>query len=598
MYTLTFTIYSLLFVIMLFNTILIKRRKKTVRSLLFILIIASGMLFALFEIVAITVFLNYSQNQLLLRINWNIRMIGIFFYIMLFILYYDVLINGEKYNTLRETIFKSKKNTFVFIMFTLLIIVYTIFNKFSIPTVNDVVYVSGFVGISMVILAFIVAFYLLFIAYKVRKERRNVYNCFVLIFFMIVICFPIQLAVSHISLMPFCTLYIVFVVYHNIEDPDIELLEEVTKLKSSVENSSDSKTDFLYNLSYDLINPINTIDSLVTNINSMDVIDRNVIIDNYKGIISASNIILDSVNNMVDYSINNGKSTLKEYSVYELVSKLKTLVISKLGKKNVAFDLNITDNVNAKYYGDIDKNQKVLSVLLNNSCKYTSIGKIKLEVSARDEVENHFVTFRVYDTGSGMSEEAQKVVFNGSELSECKNLVESMGGTIGFKSVFGGGSSFYITIAQKRIGNDKAINEVSSENDNQEIVFSDLSNYKVLLVDDSEMNNKVTSKLLSKYKLQITDITSSLDCVNRIKREEEYDIIFIDHKMKEMDGVEIVNLLRTLDGYKIPKIVCLTANVFSGARDYYLSKGFDEYLAKPIDIHDLDRVINKFIKGD
>ena len=86
MYTLTFTIYSLLFVIMLFITILIKRRKKTVRSLLFILIIASGMLFALFEIVAITVFLNYSQNQLLLRINWNIRMIGIFFYIMLFIL--------------------------------------------------------------------------------------------------------------------------------------------------------------------------------------------------------------------------------------------------------------------------------------------------------------------------------------------------------------------------------------------------------------------------------------------------------------------------------------------------------------------------------
>ena len=330
----------------------------------------------------------------------------------------------------------------------------------------------------------------------------------------------------------------------------------------------------------------------------MDTIDRNVIIDNYKSIISASNIILDSVNNMVDFSISNGLSSLKEYSIYELVSKLKTLVVSKIGKKNVNFDLNISDNVNAKYFGDIDKIQKVLSVLLNNSCKYTSIGKIKLEVSARDEAENHFVTFRVYDTGSGMSEEAQKVVFNGSELSECKNLVESMGGTIGFKSVFGGGSSFYITIAQKRIGNDKAINEVSSENDNQEIVFSDLSNYKVLLVDDSEMNNKVTSKLLSKYKLQITDITSSLECVNRVKREEEFDIIFIDHKMKEMDGVEVVNLLRTLDGYKIPKIVCLTANVFSGARDYYLSKGFDEYLSKPIDIHELDRVINKFIKRD
>lgn len=598
MYTLTFTIYSLLFTVMLFVTILMKKRKNSVKSKLFIWIIVFGMLVALFEIVAITINLNYWDNPIFLKWIWNLRMICIFLYIESFMIYYDVLMNGEKYSDVISTVFKKRKNLVIFIFFTLLIVAYLFVGDYSITDKNSVVYLTGFVGRATLVLALIVAFYLLFVASKVRKTRRNIYNCFTLIFLLIVIVFPIQLIIPNISLMPMCILYILYIVYHNIEDPDIELLEEVSILKKEVDSTSNSKTDFLYNLSYDLIIPVNTINSLVTNINSMDVYNRDVVVKNYKDIISASNIVLDSVNDMVDFSLDNGKSNYKEYNVYELILKLRTLVVSKIGSKNIMFDLNIGPNVNSKYFGEIDKIQKILVLLLGNACRYTNIGKIKLDITAKENNDLHTITFRVYDTGSGMTEEAQKVVFEGNNLSMCKNLIESMGGNISFKSVYGGGSSFYVTINQKPVGTGKAVDDVSYDNENEVIEYRDLSNYKVLLVDDSEINNKVTSKLLSEYKIQITSITSSLECVDKIKREEEYDIIFIDHRMDELDGIEVVNLLRSLEGYNIPKIVCLTANVFTGARDYYLSRGFDEYLSKPIDVHDLDRIINKFIKRD
>ena len=596
MYTLTFTIYSLLFTVMLFVTILMKKRKNSVKSKLFIWIIVFGMLVALFEFVAITVNLNYWDNPIFLKWIWNFRMICIFLYIESFMIYYDVLMNGEKYSDVISTVFKKRKNLVIFIFFTLLIVAYLFVGNYSINDKNNIVYFTGFVGAATFVLALIVAFYLLFVASKVRKTRRNVYNCFTLIFLLIVIVFPVQLIVPNISLMPMCILYILYIVYHNIEDPDIELLEEVSILKKEVDSTSNSKTDFLYNLSYDLIIPVNTINSLVTNINSMDVYNRDVVVKNYIDIISASNIVLDSVNDMVDFSLDNGKSNYKEYNLYELILKLRTLVVSKIGSKNIIFDLNIGPNVNSKYFGEIDKIQKILVLLLSNACRYTNIGKIKLDITAKENNDLHSITFRVYDTGSGMTEEAQKIVFEGNNLSMCKNLIESMGGNISFKSVYGGGSSFYVTINQKPIGTDKAVDDVSYNHENEVIEYRDLSNYKVLLVDDSEINNKVTSKLLSKYKIQITSITSSLECVDRIKREEEYDIIFIDHRMDELDGVEVANLLRSLEGYNIPKIVCLTANVFTGARDYYLSQGFDEYLSKPIDVHELDRIMKKFCK--
>ena len=119
---------------------------------------------------------------------------------------------------------------------------------------------------------------------------------------------------------------------------------------------------------------------------------------------------------------------------------------------------------------------------------------------------------------------------------------------------------------------------------------------RILIVDDDELDINVTTRLLQKYNFQIASTTSSLECIEKIKREEVYDMILLDHKMHEVDGVETMKILKSLNGFKIPRIVALTANAVAGAREYYLNEGFDDYLSKPVDIQELDKLIKRNIQ--
>ena len=105
-------------------------------------------------------------------------------------------------------------------------------------------------------------------------------------------------------------------------------------------------------------------------------------------------------------------------------------------------------------------------------------------------------------------------------------------------------------------------------------------------------------RLLERYKFKVVTVSSGQDCIYKVKSEEKFDIIFMDQVMPDMSGIETMKALRGLDGYELPPLISLTANAVSGMKEHYLGEGFDEYLSKPIDIHELDRVINKFIKRD
>ena len=127
-----------------------------------------------------------------------------------------------------------------------------------------------------------------------------------------------------------------------------------------------------------------------------------------------------------------------------------------------------------------------------------------------------------------------------------------------------------------------------------ELEYIDCSNYHVLLVDDNKLNLKVAEKLLQPYKFTITSVSSGKECVNSIKKGDKYDIIFLDHMMPGMDGIEVLHILKKLDSYTIPPVVALTANAITGMREMYINEGFDEYLSKPISTSELNKLINKY----
>ena len=124
----------------------------------------------------------------------------------------------------------------------------------------------------------------------------------------------------------------------------------------------------------------------------------------------------------------------------------------------------------------------------------------------------------------------------------------------------------------------------------------DCSAYTVLIVDDNLLNIKVAKRVLEGSKFNVESVTAGKDCVYKIKEGVKYDAIFMDHMMPEMDGIETLHVLKKLDGYELPPIIALTANAVSGMKEMYLAEGFDDYLSKPINVQELDRVVNKFFK--
>ena len=313
--------------------------------------------------------------------------------------------------------------------------------------------------------------------------------------------------------------------------------------------------------------------------------------------------------------IESGNETIeeKEYSIGNIVLELSSIIEARLANRPVEFITEVDRQIPKKVYGDSTKVFQVLLNVLTNSMKYTEVGKIKLVVAKEMKSNTVILKFKITDTGYGIKPEDYDKLFEkfsrltsattneiegtGLGLVITKKYVDLLGGKIWFESDYGVGTTFYIEIAQ-RIVDATPIGDIREANDKDEkIDYLDCSGKKVLVVDDNDLNLKVTKRILSEYKFTVETITSGRDCVYKIKAGQQYDIIFLDHMMPDLDGIEVVHILKKLPDYKIPPVVALTANAITGVRDMYLREGFDEYLSKPINRSELNQIINKYFKN-
>ncbi len=325
--------------------------------------------------------------------------------------------------------------------------------------------------------------------------------------------------------------------------------------------------------------------------------------------------MLDIINNILDISkIESGNETLvqKEYSIGNIIIGLKNMIETRLSNRPIKFVTDVDSEIPMTMYGDSTKLFQVLLNILTNSMKYTEVGRITLAITK--EIKNNDVTlkFRISDTGYGIKKEDYDKLFEkfsrlnsattneiegtGLGLVITKKYVDLLGGKIWFESDYGVGTTFYVEVPQKIVDPTPIGDIRDGIKQSDEIDYLDCTGKKVLVVDDNELNLKVAKKVLEKYNFEIVTTTTGKDCVYKIKEGQHYDIIFLDHMMPEMDGIEVVHILKKLADYKIPPIVALTANAITGVREMYLREGFDEYLSKPINRSELNRIINKFFK--
>ena len=402
--------------------------------------------------------------------------------------------------------------------------------------------------------------------------------------------------------------FITLLMYFTIENPDVKMLEEVSIAKDIAEKANSAKTDFLSNMSHEIRTPLNAIVGFSESLKEDPIPEASK--DKVNDILIASNNLLEIVNGILDISkieANKLEIVNKEYDVHSMFDELISLTKARIGDRGLDFKVKIDPSLPSVLYGDNTRIKQVILNILTNAVKYTKEGFVEFTVSTiiKDNICRLIIS--VEDSGIGIKEESIPKLFSkferlnvekqitiegtGLGLAISKKLLELMNGKIIVQSVYGKGSKFTISIDQRIIAIETPATKQPAKTESKHI---DANGAKVLLVDDNELNIKVAATLLKKYNFTIDSCTSAYACFAKINNGEKFDVILMDDMMPKMTGKEAVKKLKSDPNFKTPVIV-LTANAITGMREEYLAAGFDDYLSKPIEKKELERVIKEHI---
>jgi CheY-like chemotaxis protein/anti-sigma regulatory factor (Ser/Thr protein kinase) len=345
---------------------------------------------------------------------------------------------------------------------------------------------------------------------------------------------------------------------------------------------------------------------------------------------NSGNILLGIINDLLDISkIESGRFEMApaEYDLPSMINDTVSLNIVRIGSKPIDFSLELANDLPVRLFGDELRIKQILNNLLSNAFKYTREGRVTLSVKGRREGDAFWLICRVSDTGIGIRKEDIGRLFTeynkldmtsnrhiegtGLGLSICKNLVEMMGGRVEVESVYGAGSAFTACMRQGFVSEaiiDRAtMQNLTSFNYNLErskrnknLILTQMPYGRVLVVDDVVTNLDVAKGILLPYGLTVDCVSSGREAVKRVREENpRYDLIFMDHMMPEMDGIETVRIIRTEIGTAYARtvpIIALTANALAGNDDMFKAHGFQDFLSKPIDIMKMDVALNAWVK--
>lgn len=605
-------ICSLVYVVMLIVVYLYKRKYNSLENGIYKVMLINTLFILIMDLMSIYTIGNFASFTFINGVFTRGFLVLVSFWFGLFLLYTMVCEYKENFKSFKEAFKKTKGvKVWLFIMICVLIGIVYFPAQYSIRDIYMYGEAFDFTYYGCVVMS---AISLVILTVNRKKIAANRWIPMMLFLFSLVIVFTVQFLCKDLLIISSGIAVVTVFMYFILVNPDIRYIDELNTLRVEAESANKAKTDFLASMSHEIRTPMNAIIGLTDSALTNDLPES--VREDIKNINNAGQILLEIINNILDISkIEEGKMELSNttYSISNIVLELSNIVKVRIGDKPIKFNMNVDPNIPSKLYGDETKIFQICLNILNNAAKYTDKGEINFSVNAKVSGDECLLAFRVSDTGKGIKKEDYDKLFmkftrldkevnqtiegTGLGLVITKEMVELMGGKIGFSSEYGKGSVFTVTIPQKVV--DHAIIGVINSLDLKEkqVDYFNGARFKILIVDDNKLNLKVAEKLMRPYNFQITTVTSGLACLNYTKKNK-YDLIFLDHMMPEMDGIETLRYLKQRVDFVNTPIVALTANAISGMKEMYLREGFDDYLSKPIDQVKLNEILRKYLLND
>ncbi|MCM1212069.1 MAG: ATP-binding protein [Blautia sp.] len=393
-------------------------------------------------------------------------------------------------------------------------------------------------------------------------------------------------------------------------------IEEIKRVQKQAEQANVAKSAFLANMSHEIRTPMNAIVGLSDII--MEESRGRKVYEYACDIKSSSRNLLALINDILDLSkVEAGRMELVpvEYHVKTLVNEVLNMMDVVASKHGLMMKSEFDMSIPCGYLGDEGRIKQILINLLNNAVKFTEKGHVKISVAGKPdgEKDSERLIFQIEDTGCGIREEDidgifedfkqvdskrnRKVEGTGLGLAITKHFVELMQGSIGVESVYGEGTTFTVEIPQK-IVDERPLSEIPETDARAEEQLAPFvaKDCKVLIVDDNTVNRKVARLRMRSYGLEIEEADSGPAAIALV-RQKRYDIIFMDHMMPEMDGIEAAQIIRKDCGENgsLPVMIALTANAMEGVKESFLANGFQDFITKPLEIRPLHEALSRWI---
>lgn len=396
--------------------------------------------------------------------------------------------------------------------------------------------------------------------------------------------------------------FIIFLMYFTIENPDKKMLDEVHKAKVISDNANEEKTLFLYNMTNEIRGITKDIDKEADNIldeTDNKKVDIEVISDSAREIKGSTARFTSMTNEILDISSVDSASVKvynEKYNIKILLKELVQIYKKQATDKGLDFRVSIASDMPEYLYGDNISLKKALTIILDNSIKYTNSGYVEFNVNAIIKNDIARLIISIEDSGIGMKAEDLNKIFikkQGKEenynlnnnLYNAKRLITLMNGAIVPTSSYGSGTTIKVILDQKYEDNNTSLNKYDNIYDKK----------KILLIDDSPSSEKLLNKVLSGTNIEVDSVKSGKEGLEKIRNKEKYDLILLDEELEPQDGHIIMQKLLIIRNFNT-KVILLTRDNKYEYDDEYLHEGFSDYIIKSSSKEEILNKINKYLK--